>query len=687
MKTWPVGPLGGSAGFLHLKKRKNSKDRYIRAGCRHWPRSGEAQKAMRDNTKFNIGEELQKLPALPGVYIMHGPKDEIIYVGKAKVLKNRVKQYFQKSYKKSVKIQQMVHLVERFEYIVVDSELEALMLENNLIKEHKPRYNTLLKDDKTYPYIKVTNELYPRILKVRKQYQDRARYFGPYASNDQVNEVIELIRKTFHIRNCNKSFTEDAPLANKCMYYDIHQCDGPCIGKQSQADYKLQVDRAIDFLNGKYEDIVKELTRRMQRASDNLDFETALEMRDLIRAIEAIQNRQKIVAYDAEDRDIIGMRRSFADCIVQIFFVRDGKIIGRDHQFIDIDPEESDESILTNFIEQYYDGTPFVPREIFVQTELEEKAVLEQWLSREKGKRVYIVTPQIGKKEKLVELAITNAGILMNRYRQQYREQDVKNARALEELQKLIGLPGLPLRIESYDISNTMGALNVGSMVVYQNGRPKNNDYRKFRIQSVQGPDDVRSMREMLTRRFEHGLSEMQSNARDGKDDKLGSFSNFPDLICMDGGKGQVHVCEEVLRALGITSITVVGMVKDEHHRTRALLYQDEELPIAENSEAFKLLTRIQDEVHRFAISYHRSLREQKQIRSLLDDIKGIGEVRKKALMRRFGDIDHIRVAGLEELRDCPSMDEYSARQVYDFFHRNPETAVGTWRAGIEEKA
>lgn len=687
MKTWPVGPLGGSAGFLHLKKRKNSKDRYIRAGCRHWPRSGEAQKVMRDNTKFNIGEELQKLPALPGVYIMHGPKDEIIYVGKAKVLKNRVKQYFQKSYKKSVKIQQMVHLVERFEYIVVDSELEALMLENNLIKEHKPRYNTLLKDDKTYPYIKVTNELYPRILKVRKQYQDRARYFGPYASNDQVNEVIELIRKTFHIRNCNKSFTEGAPLANKCMYYDIHQCDGPCIGKQSQADYKLQVDRAIDFLNGKYEDIVKELTRRMQRASDNLDFETALEMRDLIRAIEAIQNRQKIVAYDTEDRDIIGMRRSFADCIVQIFFVRDGKIIGRDHQFIDIDPEESDESILTNFIEQYYDGTPFVPREIFVQTELEERAVLEQWLSREKGKRVYIVTPQIGKKEKLVELAITNAGILMNRYRQQYREQDVKNARALEELQKLIGLPGLPLRIESYDISNTMGALNVGSMVVYQNGRPKNNDYRKFRIQSVQGPDDVRSMREMLTRRFEHGLSEMQANARDGKDDKLGSFSNFPDLICMDGGKGQVHVCEEVLQSLGITSITVVGMVKDDHHRTRALLYQDEELPIAENSEAFKLLTRIQDEVHRFAISYHRSLREQKQIRSLLDDIKGIGEVRKKALMRRFGDIDHIRVAGLEELRACPSMDEYSARQVYDFFHRNPETAVGTWRAGIEEKA
>ncbi len=624
---------------------------------------------------FDIEEELSKLPALPGVYLMHGPKDEIIYVGKAKVLRNRVRQYFRKSHKKSAKIRQMVQLIERFEYIVVDSELEALMLENNLIKEHRPRYNTLLKDDKTYPYIKVTREPFPRILKVRKQLADRARYFGPYASNDQVNEVIELIRKSFRIRNCSKSFTETALLQNKCMYYDLHQCDAPCIGKQSQAAYQLQVDRAVDFLNGKYEDIVRELERRMQKASDQLDFETALELRDLIRAIEAVRSRQKIIAYDAEDRDILGMRRSFSDCIIQIFFVRDGRIIGRDHQFIDIDPEETDESVLTNFIGQYYNGTPFIPREIFVQTELGEKNVLEQWLSREKGRRVYIVTPQIGKKEKLVELAVTNAGILMNRYRQQYREQDIKNARALKELQTLIGLSKLPLRIESYDISNTMGALNVGSMVVYQNGKPKNNDYRKFRIRSVQGPDDVQSMREMLMRRFDHGLKEMQENAARGKEDALGSFSNFPDLICMDGGKGQVHVCEQVLDALGIHSITVVGMVKNEHHRTRALLYRDEELPISENSEAFRLLTRIQDEVHRFAISYHRSLRDQKQVRSLLDEIRGIGEVRKKELMRRFGDIDHIRAASLEELTDCPSMDALSARSVYDYFRK--ETASG----------
>ncbi len=635
---------------------------------------------MRDNSKFNFDEELKKLPALPGVYLMHGPKDEIIYVGKAKVLRNRVKQYFQKSYKKSVKIQQMVSLVERFEYIVVDSELEALMLENNLIKEHKPRYNTLLKDDKTYPYIKVTQEQYPRVLKVRKRATDKAKYFGPYASNDQVNEVIDLIRRTFHIRNCNKVFTEDSPLANKCMYYDIHQCDAPCIGKQTRADYKLQVDKAVDFLNGKYDDIVKELNRKMMRASDNLDFETAIEMRDLIKSIEAVQNRQKIVAYDSGDRDIIGMRREFSDCIVQIFFVRDGKIIGRDHQFIDIDQEETDETILNDFIEQYYNGTPFIPHELWIQTELPDKDILEQWLSKEKGKKVNIITPQIGKKEKLVELAITNAGILMNRYRQQYREQDQKCAKAVKELQEIIGLSAPPIRIESYDISNTMGALNVGSMVVYQNGKPKNNDYRKFRIKSVQGPDDYASMYEMLTRRFEHGLKEINENASSGKSNELGSFSNFPDLICMDGGRGQVNVCLRVLDELGIDSVKVCGMVKDDHHRTRALLYNDEELPIDEGSEAFKLLTRIQDEVHRFAITYHRSLRDKNQIKSLLDEIKGVGEVRKKALMKRFGDIDHIRVAPLDELINCPSMDDFSARQVYDYFHNNPQTAIGTFK-------
>ncbi len=618
---------------------------------------------------FQIQEELQKLPAMPGVYLMHGPQDEVIYVGKAKVLRNRVKQYFQKSYKKSAKIQQMVSLIERFEYIVVDSELEALILESNLIKEYKPRYNTLLKDDKNYPYIKVTmDEQYPRIVAVRKRRNDRGKYFGPYASMEQVQEVLELLRKSFHIRNCDKSFTEDHPLERQCIYYDMKQCDGPCIGRQSRELYMERVREAIDFMNGKYEDILKELSLKMSRASDNLDFETAMEMRDLIRSIEAVQNRQKITAYDQEDRDIIGMRRQWNDCIIQIFFVRDGKIIGRDHQFISIDEESSDEEILTSFIQQYYNGTPFIPREIWVQTPLPEEKVLSEWLSQAKGRRVFLRAPQKGMKEKLVELAVTNAGILMNRYSQQYREQDKKTNRAIQELGEVIGLPKPPVRIESYDISNISGAQNVGSMVVYINGRPKRNDYRKFRIQSVQGPDDYASMREVLTRRFTHGLKEMAENAAKGKKNELGSFSSFPDLILMDGGKGQVHICEEVLDTLGIHSVTVCGMVKDDRHRTRALLYHDEELPLSMTGEAFKLLTRIQDEVHRFAIEYHRSLRSREQVHSILDDIPGVGLVRKRALLRQFKDVDHVRSASLEELTACPSMDAYSARRVYDFF-------------------
>lgn len=631
------------------------------------------------NTDFVIQEELKKLPAMPGVYLMHGPRDEVIYVGKAKVLKNRVKQYFQKSHKKSVKIQQMVSLIERFEYIVVDSELEALILESNLIKEYKPRYNTLLKDDKNYPYIRISlDEPYPRVTAVRKRRNDRSKYFGPYASMEQVNEVIELLRKSFHIRNCHKHFAEGNYLPRPCIYYDMKQCDGPCIGKQSRDDYRLRVQGAVDFMNGKYEDIEKELKRKMLRASENLSFEDAAEYRDLIKSIEAIQNRQKITAYDEGDRDILGMRRDWSDCIIQIFFVRDGKIIGRDHQFIDIDREESDEAILGAFIQQYYNGTPFIPREIWVQTELTEAPVLEKWLSGLKGRKVSIKTPQIGQKEKLVELAITNAGILMNRYREKYREEGKKTVRAISELQELIGLPNPPHRIESYDISNTSGALNVGSMVVYADGRPKNNAYRKFRIRSVQGPDDYSSMREMLTRRFQHGLKEMAENKRKGKKDELGSFSLFPDLILMDGGKGQVSVCEEVLRELDIHTVTVCGMVKDDRHRTRALLYRNEELPIRENSEAFKLLTRIQDEVHRFAIEYHRSLRSQNQIHSILDDIPGIGPVRRKALLRQFQDIDHIRNAELSELMDCPSMDEHSATEVYRFFRKEKTDESGT---------
>lgn len=625
---------------------------------------------MKEDRAFDISEELKKLPALPGVYLMHGPKDEVIYVGKAKILRNRVKQYFQKSYKKSVKIQQMVRLVERFEYIVVDSELEALILESNLIKEYQPRYNTLLKDDKNYPYIKVQlDELFPRIMSVRKRKNDRGKYFGPYASREQTDEVIQLLRRTFHIRNCKKSFSEEHLLDRPCIYYDMKQCDGPCIGKQSREEYLFRVNQAMDFLNGRYEDIVKELKQKMMRASDNLDFETAAEMRDLLQSIEATQRQQKITAYDNEDRDILGLCREFSDCVVQIFFVREGKIIGRDHHFLEIDSEESDADILSGFISQYYNGTPFIPRELFVQADLPDQKVLESWLGGLRGRKVSIQTPKLGKKEKLVELASTNASILMHRYRERYREEEKKRNTAMRQLKEIIGLPDLPKRMESYDISNTSGALNVGSMVVYQEGQPKRNDYRKFRIRSVQGQDDYASLREMLERRFSHGLLEQEENRKAGKEDALGSFSAFPDLILMDGGKGQVGICEEVLRELGIHRITVCGMVKDEHHRTRALLYRDRELPIGEKSEAFKLLTRIQDEVHRFAIEYHRSLRSKEQVKSLLEEVPGIGAVRRRALLREFSDIDHIRTASLEELERCPSMDRRAAERLYEYFH------------------
>lgn len=617
---------------------------------------------------FVIAEELKKLPAMPGVYLMHGAMDEVIYVGKAKVLKNRVKQYFQKSTKKSVKIQQMVAQIQRFEYIVVDSEIEALVLESNLIKEYKPRYNTLLKDDKAYPYIRLSiEEPYPRLFASRSKKIKASKYYGPYASMERVNEVIELLRRTMHIRNCNKVFSESNPLPRPCIYYDMGQCLGPCVLEQTKEEYRASIPKITEFLSGKTESTVKELEEKMMSASENLDFEKAMEYRDLIQAIHSLQNQQKITALDGEDRDIIGLRRDHSDCIVQIFFVRDGKIIGRDNQFLRIDEEQSDGEILASFLQQFYNGTPFIPREIHLPVELPEQKVLEEWLSYLKNKKVYILVPKQGDKEKLVELAGKNAGILMLRYVEKYRLEEKKRKEALEELKQACHLKNLPQRIESYDISNTSGALTVGSMVVYMEGKEKPNEYRKFRIQSIVGQDDYGAMKEMLSRRFSHGLREQEENRREGKEDQLGRFSQFPDLILMDGGKGQVGICEAVLESLSI-SIPVCGMIKDEHHRTRALLVDNQEYPLSERSECFKLLTRIQDEVHRFAITYHRSLRGKEQIHSLLEDIPGIGPVRRKALMRKFRNLEGIAAAGLEDLLSCPGMDEKSSRAVLHFF-------------------
>ena len=622
----------------------------------------------KDEKEFNISEELNKLPKLPGVYLMHGPMDEIIYVGKAKILRNRVKQYFQKSYKKSVKIQQMVAQIQRFEYIVVDSELEALVLESNLIKEYKPRYNTVLKDDKSYPYIRFSvEENYPRLFITRAKKDKRSKYYGPYTSVEQVREVVELLRKTIHIRNCNKVFSEERPLTRPCIYYDMGQCDAPCTGRQSKEEYRALIPKVSDFMAGKTEELIASLEERMFHASEELDFEKAMEYRDLITAIETVKNRQKITALDGEDRDILGLRRDHSDCIIQIFFVRDGKIIGRDHSFLKIDEEDGDEEILSLFLRQFYNGTPFIPKEIHLPCSLPDQQIIEQWLSKVKGKKVHIINPKQGDKEKLVDLAGKNAGILMLRYVEKYRQEKKKQEQALEELRTAVGLSELPVRIESYDISNTSGALTVGSMVVYQNGKEKRNDYRKFRIRSVSGQDDYASMREMLYRRFSHGLEEKKENLKLGKKDEMGSFSQFPDLILMDGGKGQVSICQSVLQELGIR-IPVCGMVKDEHHRTRALLVNSREVAISTGGECFKLLTRIQDEVHRFAITYHRSLRGKEQIHSLLDDIKGIGPKRKKALLRKFHDILGISGASYEEIRSIPEMDEQSTKALLRFF-------------------
>ena len=526
--------------------------------------------AQEEEKDFKIQDELSKLPKLPGVYLMHGPMDEIIYVGKAKILRNRVKQYFQKSYKKSIKIQQMVSQIQRFEYIVVDSELEALVLESNLIKEFKPRYNTVLKDDKSYPYIRFSvEEEYPRLFITRSKKNKRSKYYGPYTSVEQVREVIELLRKTIRIRNCSKVFSEEKPLSRPCLYYDMGQCDAPCILKQSREEYRALIPKVSDFLAGKTEKTIKEMEAKMQEASDKLDFEKAMEYRDMISAIHTVENRQKITALDGEDRDILGLRRDHSDCIIQIFFVRDGKIIGRDHSFLKIDDEDSDEEILSLFLRQFYNGTPFIPKEIHLPCSLPDQDIIEEWLSQIKGKKVRIVNPKQGDKEKLVELAGKNAGILMLRYVEKYRKEKKKQELALVELRDAIGMREIPVRIESYDISNTSGALTVGSMVVYQDGKEKPNDYRKFRIQSVIGQDDYASMKEMLYRRFSHGLKEKKDNLQKGKKDELGSFSQFPDLILMDGGKGQVGICLSVLEELKI-SIPVCGMVKDEHHRTRA---------------------------------------------------------------------------------------------------------------------
>ena len=619
---------------------------------------------------FDFEEELKKLPDKPGCYIMHDEKDAIIYIGKALSLRHRVRQYFQASHHEGIKKDRMVQQIARFEYIITDSELEALVLECNLIKEHRPKYNTMLTDDKTYPYIKVTlGEKFPRVLFSRQMKKDRSVYFGPYTSAGAVKDTIDLIHKLYQIRTCNRNLPRDIGKERACLNYHIHQCQAPCQGSVSEEEYRGQIDGALGFLNGRYQPVLEMLQTKMEAASQAMDFEKAIEYRDLLASVKQIAQRQKSTHADGEDRDILALARDERDAVVQIFFVREGRMIGRDHFYLHIVNEDTIDQLLSSFIKQFYAGTPYIPRELMLQTDVEDREIIEQWLTNKKGQRVYLRVPKKGMKEKLVELAEKNARMVLEQDRERIKREEGRTIGAVKELADLIGLPRDQIhRLEAYDISNTNGFESVGSMVVYERGKPSRSDYRKFKLRTVAGPDDYASMREVLTRRFAHGLQEKQEREEKQLDQDYGSFTKFPDLILMDGGRGQVNIALQVLDELRI-DIPVCGMVKDDNHRTRGLYYQNREVPIGRDSEAFRLITRIQDEAHRFAIEYHRSLRSKEQVHSVLDDITGIGPARRKALMRYFQSLEAIRQASVEELAAVDAMNEASAQSVYDFFH------------------
>ena len=619
---------------------------------------------------FDIQEELRKLPDQPGVYIMHDKTDAIIYIGKAVSLRKRVRQYFQPSHDEGIKKKQMVEHIARFEYIITDSELEALVLECNLIKEHTPKYNTMLRDDKTYPYIRVTmGEDFPRVLFSRQLKKDKSRYFGPYTSAGAVKDTIELINKIYQLRTCNRKLPRDIGAERACLNYHIHRCSAPCQGYINKEEYGERVSQVLEFLNGNYTPVIKMLETKMVEASQAMEFEKAIEYRELLGSVKQIAQKQKITNTDGEDKDIIALASDDTDAVVQVFFIRSGKIIGRDHFHVRVGSEESTSDILVNFVKQFYSGAPYIPREIMLQEPIEDIPVLEEWLSAKRGRRVYIRIPQKGMKEKLVELAAKNASLVLNQDKEKIKREEGRTIGAVKEIEELLGMHGLN-RMEAYDISNINGFETVGSMIVYEKGKPKRSDYRKFKLRTVTGPDDYASMHEVLTRRFKHGMQEIQELKDKNLPQEVGSFTRFPDIIMMDGGRGQVNICLQVLEELGL-SIPVCGMVKDDNHRTRGLYFHNVEIPIDRHGEGFKLITRIQDEAHRFAIEYHRSLRSKSQVHSVLDDIEGIGPTRRKALMRRFASIEKIREATVEELAETESMNLQAAEKVYAFFHAN----------------
>ena len=605
---------------------------------------------------FNLEEELKKLPDKPGVYIMHDKIGTIIYVGKAVNLKNRVRQYFRASTKHTAKIKRMVSNVDYFEYIITDSELEALVLECNLIKEHSPKYNTMLKDDKTYPFIKVSvHEAYPRVIFSRKMKHGTGRYFGPYTSAGAVKDTIELLCKLYKIRTCNRVLPRDIGKERPCLNYHIGQCSAPCQGYISQEDYKKSIDEVIDFLGGSYKKIIDGLTSQMMEASEKMEYEEAAKYRDLIASVKQVAQKQKITADDSADRDVIACASDGTDAVVQVFFIREGKLLGRDHFHMSVAEGDGKSEIISQFMKQYYGGTPYIPNVIMIQEEIDDSDIIADWLSKIKKRKVSVVTPKKGDKEKLVELAYKNARMVLIQDGEKIKREQQRTTGAMEEIAGWLNIPNIR-RAEAYDISNTNGIESVGSMVVFEDGKPKKNDYRKFKIKTVKGPDDYKSMREVLTRRFKRAI------------EGSSGFDIYPDLIMMDGGRGQVNIALEVLSELDI-HIPVCGMVKDDNHNTRGLYYNNIEIPIDRHSEGFKLITRVQDEAHRFAIEYHRSLRSKLQVNSVLDDIEGIGPVRRKALMKHFLDIDKIRSANVSELMEVDGITENVAQNIYKYFH------------------
>lgn len=620
---------------------------------------------------FDLEEELKKLPAKPGVYIMHDKTDNIIYVGKAISLKNRVRQYFQAGRNVSPKIERMISQIASFEYIITDSEVEALVLECNLIKEHSPKYNTMLKDDKGYPYIKATiNEPFPRLLFSHQRKKDNAKYYGPYTSVGAMKDTLEFLRKTFKLRTCNKKCEEGKKDGRVCLYYHIGQCSAPCQGYITREEYLENYTKALNVLDGNAQKTIAELKKLMEEAAADLRFEEAAAYRDKIEKINKIGCKQKATDGAYEDRDVIAMASAHDEAVVQVFFIRSGKMIGREHHYLTGVMNENEEDIIATFIKQYYADCPFIPRELMVPCEIKEASLIEEWLTKKRGQKVYIKNPKIGEKSRLVELARKNASMVLVQDSERIRHEQERTIGAMKELGLLIGLEGIR-RIESYDISNTNGFESVGSMVVFEDGKARKRDYRKFKIKTVTGPDDYSSMREVLTRRFAHGLKEIEEARSNGDETEIirGKFSNMPDLILMDGGKGQVNIALEVLNEYGL-NIPVCGMVKDDNHRTRGLYFENEEVPMKRGSESFRLVTRIQDETHRFAIEYHKSLRSKGQIRSILDDIEGIGPTRRKALMRHFKSQEAIREASVEELAAVESMNNAAAEKVYEFFRK-----------------